>query len=463
MRKTGWLTVMIVMVLTMSCAVSAEETLYPFRENGQWGYMNRLGETVIPPQWADAAPFSGGVAAVRDAQGGMRLIEPSGRAVGDDIYDSWWKETPFCYLLLQYSDDGREQWGWYDKRSGHLEPCRYIVLQDGVTDSGLILAQWEDASGAGETAFLRRDTGEPALPVLPDGEIYSEEGFSEGYAYLCIESEDGWHQFMIDETGRKVTLPDGMWPAGAVHDGVMVIEEAGINCGIARPDGTVVRMPDSVYIDPFSEGRAFFCPADQAYDILGILDTEGRVVAEPQWTLDAGWSGADHVGFRHGCAVLLTLTDEKTHRGAYVILDREGCEVYRADAHPDGATTLRLPDSVMENGLVWYRLSSGEEDRFGLLRIRNGRTEDLTGPIFEAIHGVSADGEGFCGIPLHFSEGLYPVQLDGRWGYINELGETVIAPAWDAAEHFQNGLALVSKQDRLYYIDVKGNVVWAEK
>ena len=37
---------------------TAEEALYPFRENGQWGYMNRLGETVIPPQWADAAPFS---------------------------------------------------------------------------------------------------------------------------------------------------------------------------------------------------------------------------------------------------------------------------------------------------------------------------------------------------------------------------------------------------------------------
>ena len=33
------------------------DALYPIRENGLWGYMNRTGETVIAPQWEYADSF----------------------------------------------------------------------------------------------------------------------------------------------------------------------------------------------------------------------------------------------------------------------------------------------------------------------------------------------------------------------------------------------------------------------
>ena len=438
-----------------------QDCLYPIRENGRWGYMNRAGETVIPPQWEDAEPFSGGAAIVtEDADGHVRLVDPRGCPIGGERYEGRWKETPYSYLLLQYSEAGREAWGWYDKQSGHLEPCRYTVVRDCVTDCGLILAQWtEESAGAEITAFLERDTGNIVLPVEPNGELYSAVGFSEGYAYLQIETEDGWTQDMIDASGRRVTLPDGFWPASPVYDGVMVIVEAGGNCGVARPDGTVVRMPEEIYIDPFSEGRAFFYPKDQAYDTAGIMDTEGRVIAEPTWTLDAGWSGSDGVRFHHGYAVLRTMGGPKVWDDVYVILDREGREVYAAPVYPDGDTVLILAGSVMENGLIWYRLK-GDEARYGLLRIRGGHTEDLTGPAFSEIGGFHPI---YTDQSLHFSEGLYPVMQEGQWGYIDETGQWVLPPVYDAAEHFRCGLAMTEADGKLQYIDHSGRVIWREK
>ena len=465
MKKRICLGFMLILALLMGggCAALADDALYPIREDGKWGYMNRMGETVIPPQWTDARPFSGGAAVVTvDEEGNIRLIDQTGRPIGEETYDGRWKETPFSYLLLQYGEDGHERWGWYDKQSGHAETCRYIVLQDCVTDCGLILGQWEE-NGEGKIAFLRRDTGEVVIPIAPEGEIYSSEGFSEGYAYLDIEGEQGWTHLLIDESGKQLELPEGVWPSSAVHDGVLVIAEEEENHGVAKPDGAIVMAPDAVYIDPFSEGRALFCPKDQPYDTVGILDTEGNVIAKPTWTLDGGWYGADGVGFRNGYAVLLTLTDNQASRGEFVILDREGMEVFRTKAHPDDDTTLLLPNSVMENGLIWYRLNQKGEAKYGLLRIREGFTQDLTGPVFDAVGGVSQkDLRGFYDGSLRFSQGLYPVCLDGKWGYIDENGQWALPPVYDAAEHFCGGLAMTESGGKLQYIDRDGAAVWKE-
>ncbi len=62
-----------------------------------------------------------------------------------------------------------------------------------------------------------------------------------------------------------------------------------------------------------------------------------------------------------------------------------------------------------------------------------------------------------------FHDGLVPFQSDGKYGYINEKGEIAIAPLYDRAHGFSEGLACVSvvkKGDDLSgYINKKGDVV----
>lgn len=73
MRMRRWLGVfaMIVLIAASIPALAEEKPLYPIRENGLWGYMNRQGETVIPAQWGQTWPFDGDTALVSTFQHDM--------------------------------------------------------------------------------------------------------------------------------------------------------------------------------------------------------------------------------------------------------------------------------------------------------------------------------------------------------------------------------------------------------
>ncbi|MFO1439458.1 MAG: WG repeat-containing protein [Verrucomicrobiaceae bacterium] len=58
----------------------------------------------------------------------------------------------------------------------------------------------------------------------------------------------------------------------------------------------------------------------------------------------------------------------------------------------------------------------------------------------------------------NFVEGLAAVSLAGKWGFIDKTGKVVIEPAWDEAQHFQEGLAPVKKGALWGFIDKTGQV-----
>ncbi len=56
-----------------------------------------------------------------------------------------------------------------------------------------------------------------------------------------------------------------------------------------------------------------------------------------------------------------------------------------------------------------------------------------------------------------YSEGLAPVQhANGRWGFINERQEWVIAPKFDDARPFQTGKAAVKQGHKWGFINRRG-------
>src|SRR5450755_4187685 len=64
---------------------------------------------------------------------------------------------------------------------------------------------------------------------------------------------------------------------------------------------------------------------------------------------------------------------------------------------------------------------------------------------------------------LHSDESLFPVSKAGRAGYIGKSGKLVIAPQFDLAFDFSEGLAIVSIGDRFGFIDRSGRIVISPK
>lgn len=58
-----------------------------------------------------------------------------------------------------------------------------------------------------------------------------------------------------------------------------------------------------------------------------------------------------------------------------------------------------------------------------------------------------------------FSEGYIAVKVDGKWGFMNELGQLAIPPMCDEAVPFREGLALARQGAKWGYIDQAGR--WA--
>jgi len=54
---------------------------------------------------------------------------------------------------------------------------------------------------------------------------------------------------------------------------------------------------------------------------------------------------------------------------------------------------------------------------------------------------------------------LYPVMVNGKWGYIDKTGKIVIDPQFDGAYNFSEGLAAVKVGDKWGYIDKTGKIV----
>jgi len=60
---------------------------------------------------------------------------------------------------------------------------------------------------------------------------------------------------------------------------------------------------------------------------------------------------------------------------------------------------------------------------------------------------------------MHFSDGLAPVLIDGKWGFIDTNGNLAIGDQFSGVEPFSDGLALFWNEDGIGFIDTGGNIV----
>ncbi len=245
------------------------------------------------------------------------------------------------------------------------------------------------------------------------------------------------------------TSPSAL-PAGIDYiwawQGQVAFFEANGKIGLIHKDGTILAeaVYDKVY--PYVNGFARV----KRDGLWGMIDLKGRETVKPQWTL---------IGSPSEGMIAIMGSD---HRWGYSDTTRRIVVQPVWDITYDfwegvGMVTMNdLRGFINAKGElvldVAYRNATGFYE--GLFRVTENKQQ-----VYRSIDGREVfRKDGYYG--EDFSEGVAVFGGENGCGYIDKTGKFVIAPQYDLAEDFSQGLAAVMRQDGTWcYINHNGDVV----
>jgi len=308
-------------------------------------------------------------------------------------------------LRLRITLNGKR--GYVDG-SGHvvIEPVYAMAMP--FSEGLAAVADRVSADGAPSWKFVNAS----GVVVIPRASVGGQIGtFHEGMAPIMVTGKWGY----ISSKGEFV-IPVQYDGAEDFREGLAAVR-VGRKYGVIVQKGATVLEPTFDFIGSYSGGRAVFAQNDR----FGYLDRDGRIAVA------AAFNRASD--FSEGLA-FVAKGEGKSELGAYV--DLKG-------------------DYAIKPGPF-----SGGPFRQGIAAIESA----ALGPHYIDAHGnitIKPAGVQKAG---NFSEGLAPVLIDGRFGFIDLAGKVVIPPQWQFVGEFVNGACRVNSGDVRGYINTRGQYIW---
>jgi hypothetical protein len=383
-----------------------------------WGFIDRKGIMLIQAKFGAAGGFAEGLAPVSPNAPPISLLSPetmSGLA-GQDLQP----------LPMPISE---QKWGFVDQQGNVVIPPQFETTA-GFAE-GLAPVQQEGKWGAinnkGEFVIPLQDLGEIAgfreglakfaskhgwdfpfgyldlkgRQVIPPQ--FSVAGdFSEGLAYASKDHPLQLKKYgYIDRQGQFV-IPPGFELAGDFAEGLAAVR-SGKSFGYIDKTGKMVISPQFDYAGKFSQGLA---PVSRE-DRYGYIDKTGKIVIP----LEFFWA----CEFSEDRALVQVAAPPAGKRGKFAFIDQSGkiiippSEVEEADPEAEADPPL-VQTPKFSGGLAPWEVALG---KFAYV--------DPAGKV--AFPGRYRSGH-------NFSEGLAPVKVERKWGYVNRRGQVV----WQSAD-----------------------------
>ena len=214
-----------------------------------WGYVDRSGEFVIDPQYAEAYDFAdNGYALVENMDRTYEYIDEKGNAVSKKYYDASSFGTDNIALVCEEKEG----------KSGYInEKFEYVIepqydLAGTFEDSELAWVSRSKGDGF-EWGFINKK-GELVIDYQFSGVAY---GFKNGY---CVVAKlvDGYNRWgFIDENGNYTIEPQfSRRPNSFSEDGIALVQGKNGLYGYIRSDGTWLLKPQFEKASDFSKGYA---------------------------------------------------------------------------------------------------------------------------------------------------------------------------------------------------------------
>ena len=297
-------------------------------------------------------------------------------------------------------------------------------MEDGGERTFLVGRNTENGFGNGAIDW----EGNTVIPVV----YLYVDFFSEGLAAVRDEKNDMGY---VNRKGEPV-IPTQFQTTRAFSDGLAVVEKKDDTYAYIDKTGKIVIDASKYrYVDSFSEGMARVWKVEGNTRRCGFIDKTGKEVIPCQYR----WAGY----FRNG------VTYASDAEGKNWLIDQTGKKLKLI---AEGNYLVYVDDDMsnpnqQKNGVAIVEdivdLPNGEHDH-----VR--RYFDETGELSYETYLLKAG----------LSEGLAPYRDEKtkKYGYVNESGAWVIAPAFDVAEKFEDGYAVV--QNEITLADGTKDVEW---
>ncbi len=181
--------------------IAADEPLYPVQIKGQWGFIDRQGELVLPPMAESAKQFQGPTAAVVNF--GCANVLSRDFLCPIDMWPWNWRRLVSFAICLGYQGHLFDRW-WLVDRGGHRQGGKRFNF---IGDYGDGLYPVNHGGSPNQHGFMTGgkwgyidQRGELVIPYRYD----DAEPFSDGLAQVRV----GQQWFFVDRQGKTVAALD---------------------------------------------------------------------------------------------------------------------------------------------------------------------------------------------------------------------------------------------------------------
>lgn len=247
------------------------------KRNDQYGYIDQEGREVIACRFEDAGPFSNGFAAIKQ-NGWTGFINLQGIVVVEPAFTINVQFPRFIQGMAPvFGTD--EQTGFIDT-SGQWAISAQFHSAGNFAD-GLAWAMWEQEDAAAEHGFTIKggyiDTA--GVYVIPPEYDFGWD-FAEGLATVWVRSEDKTTKIwkVIDREGQVLLDSLPYRNVGAMHDGLIPIQDENMKWGFMDKTGKTVIAPQYAGINHFHNGLARMEEGSAFSNTLVYINSAGEVV-----------------------------------------------------------------------------------------------------------------------------------------------------------------------------------------
>lgn len=458
-----------------------------FEQNDKIGFVNETTGELIPAIYEKATRFESGTAFVQQ-NGLWGIIDTTGKII-----------TPFQYTDVQSADtdtvsvckviDGNLRWGQVDRRGNILVPIVYdsaiesktgfnIITEGelcGLTDRNeneiIPLGNYQiETTHLGSISVFDNATRQYQIYRLNDnGSVICSDWYDNISCYsngLTKVKKNEKYGFI--NNAAQLVIPPLYDDCAVFSDSLMAVKKDG-KWGLVNQKGELVVDFQFDKVSECTNGYSEVCIENK----YGVIDKNGSIVIPLEYE---NLYNDDYFEFLSSYGVLPVKKN-----GYWGLADTRGNLVADCTFHWIGEFNEGYAFFAEGNILGTSNRSTHwfNADSYGIISITGEiMARDIPlDPMYSYWH-PGVDGGSFSGgadvnLPMQFSEGLTPVHdSEGKWGYINPLGEVVIPPQFETvtklsefkgampgADCFKNGYARVFINGAYNIIDRQGTLM----